>query len=99
MEYVSMMFKSLITIIAQVANPFPKVTANGSFITNLLNIIFGIFGAVTLLFIVIGGFRYVISSGDPKNTAKAKNTIIYALIGLVVTLSAVVIVNFVAGKL
>jgi hypothetical protein len=61
--------------------------------------VFGIFGAVAFLFIVIGGFRYVISSGDPKNTAKAKNTIIYALVGLVITISADAIVNFIAGKL
>lgn len=93
------MFISLITITAQIQNPFPTVNANGSFVTTLLNIIFSILGGVTLLFIVLGGFRYVISSGDPKNTAKAKNTILYALIGLAVTLSAAAIVNFVAGKL
>ncbi len=93
------MIPRIYTNIAQVANPFPTVSANGNFVTTLLNIVFGIFGAVALLFIVLGGFRYVISSGDPKNTAKAKNTIIYALIGLVITLSATAIVNFVAKKL
>lgn len=82
-----------------VNNPFPTVNADGSTMTTILDIVFGIFGAVAVLFIVIGGFRYVISSGDPKNTAKAKNTIIYALVGLVITLSATAIVNFVAGKL
>jgi uncharacterized membrane protein len=94
------MYINLINKIAQtVSNPFPVVTADGSFITTVLDIVFGIFGAVAVLFIVIGGFRYVISSGDPKNTAKAKNTIIYALVGLLITLSATAIVNFVAGKL
>jgi hypothetical protein len=95
------MFIIFTTYIAQtnLANPFPMVNADGSVVTTILDIVFGIFGAVAVLFIVIGGFRYVISSGDPKNTAKAKNTIIYALIGLLITLSATAIVNFVAGKL
>jgi hypothetical protein len=93
------MLINFIKNIAQVDNPFPKVYANGDFITTLLDIVFGIFGALAVLFLVIGGFRYVISSGDPKNTAKARNTIIYALVGLLITLSATAIVNFVAGKL
>ncbi|MGD0284577.1 MAG: Mbov_0395 family pilin-like conjugal transfer protein [Candidatus Saccharimonadales bacterium] len=93
------MLIKIITNFSLIANPFPVVNADGSFVTTVLDIVFGIFGAVAVLFIVIGGFRYVISSGDPKNTAKAKNTIIYALVGLVITLSATAIVNFVAGKL
>jgi hypothetical protein len=95
------MLMTFITYIAQtnLENPFPTVNAGSSFISTLLNIVFGIIGAIALLFIVIGGFRYVISTGDPKNTAKAKNTIIYALVGILVSLSAIGIVNFVAGKL
>ena len=95
------MFINFITYIAQtnLVNPFPEVNATSNVVTTILNIVFGIFGAVALLFIVIGGFRYVISSGDPKNTAKAKNTIIYAVVGLVVALGAEAIVNFIVGNI
>jgi hypothetical protein len=56
-------------------------------------------GAVALLFIVIGGFKFVVSTGDPSSAAKARNTVIYAAVGLIITLSASLIVNFVFGNL
>jgi len=61
----------------------------------LLQVLFGIIGALALLFIVISGLRYVVSSGDPQDTAKAKSGIIYALVGLVLALSAEAIVTWV----
>ena len=89
----------LLHTFAQVADPFPQVAANSGIVVVILNIVFSIVGALTLLFVVIGGVRYVISQGDPQNTAKAKNTIIYAAIGLAVTLLAATIVNYVVGNL
>lgn len=67
-------------------------------IVNVLNVVFGTLGAIAVLIIVIAGFQYILSSGDPSKTAKAKNTILYALIGLVVALSSGAIVNFVLRK-
>lgn len=84
---------------AQIANPFPKVAGNSGTLDNILNLVFTITGAVAFLFIIIGGFKYIVSSGDPQSTAKAKNTIIYAAVGLMVTLAASLIVNFVFGNL
>jgi hypothetical protein len=54
---------------------------------------------VAFLFVILGGFKYVVSGGDPQSTAKAKNTIIYAAVGLIITLVASLIVNFVFGNL
>lgn len=54
-------------------------------------------GFVALTFIVIGGFRYVISAGDPQKVAAAKDTIIYAIIGLIIAIAAFTIVNLVIG--
>lgn len=54
-------------------------------------------GFVALVFIVIGGFRYVISGGDPQKVVQARNTIIYAIVGLIVAMSAFIIVRFIIG--
>jgi uncharacterized membrane protein YidH (DUF202 family) len=72
----------------------PTTQANSNTITNVLSVIFGILGAIALLVIVIAGLRYITSAGEPQKTENAKNTIIYALIGLVVAISAEAIINF-----
>jgi len=51
-------------------------------------------GAVAVVMVVIGGFRFVTSSGNPETTKSARNTILYALIGLVVIAMAQIIVHF-----
>jgi hypothetical protein len=56
-------------------------------------------GAVAVLMIIIGGLRYVLSGGDPNSTKGAKDTIMYAVIGLIVALVARVLVFFVANAL
>jgi hypothetical protein len=76
----------------------PKTTATGSTVKTVLSIVDTVIGALALLFITIGGFRYVLSQGDPQATGKAKNTILYALIGLVVAVMAQIIVTFVIGR-
>lgn len=76
----------------------PQATANSSQLQVVLQIVFGIAGAVAVLMVVIGAFQYVISTGDPQKTAKAKNTILYALIGVAVAVSAQVIVSFVLDE-
>ena len=90
-----------LTFLAQVdANNLkvPKTDLTPSTFKTILQIVFGIFGAVTVLIIVIAGLRFTISQGDPQATAKAKNTIIYALVGLVISMAAFSIVTFVIGK-
>jgi TRAP-type C4-dicarboxylate transport system permease small subunit len=56
-------------------------------------------GAISVLIIVIAGFQYVMSSGDPQKIAKAKDAIIYAVIGLVIAIFAFTIVGFIAGRI
>jgi hypothetical protein len=69
----------------------------GSAIPTALNIVFGISASIALLMVVIGGFRYVVSNGDPSGSASAKNTILYAIIGLIVVMAAYSIVAFVVN--
>jgi hypothetical protein len=62
-----------------------------------IQITIGIVAAICLLFITIGGLRYVLSQGDPQAIAKAKGTVLYALIGHLVVIVAQAIVTFVIG--
>lgn len=73
----------------------PKPPATLAQLDDLLGVAFGILGAIAVLVIAYGGFRYVISRGDPREMARAKDIIIYALIGLAVCILAFSIVTFV----
>lgn len=64
-------------------------------IKQVINIFSIVVGAVSVIMIIIGGFRYVVSNGDSNGVSGAKNTILYAIIGLVIVLFAQVIVRFV----
>ena len=65
---------------------------------NVINVILGVLGIVTVIMIIIGGFTYITSQGDPNKTKKAKDTIMYGVIGLVIALLAFAIVNFVLAN-
>lgn len=61
----------------------------------IVNVILFIVGAVAVIMIVIGGVRYTVSNGDSNAVQGAKNTIMYAIVGLVVAIIAYALVNFV----
>ncbi|HEY5668312.1 MAG TPA: pilin [Candidatus Saccharimonadales bacterium] len=73
-------------------------TGLNNVITDIVNIFSMIVGIVSVIMIIYGGFRYVTSGGDSGNVSSAKNTIIYAVIGLVVVALAQFIVQFVLDK-
>lgn len=64
-------------------------------IRQVVNILIFIVGAVSIIMVVIGGLRYVLSGGDQNSISSAKNTILYAIVGIVVAVAAYAIVNFV----
>ncbi len=64
-------------------------------IQQLTDVLIFIIGAIAVLMIIIGGIRYVLSAGDQTALTSAKNTILYAVIGLVVAFTAYAIVHFV----
>ena len=66
-------------------------------LANVINFALFAAGALSLIFVLVGAFRYVTSSGNPQATAGAKNTILYAIVGLVLTIMALVIVTYVKG--
>ena len=65
----------------------------------ILTVVFTVIGMVAVVMIILGGVNYATSQGDPAKATKAKNTIMYAVIGLVITLLAIAIVNFVLSSL
>mgnify|MGYP001018862942 CR=1 FL=1 len=64
-------------------------------IKSIVNIMLFLLGAIAVIMIVIGGIRYTTSNGDSNSINSAKNTILYAVIGLVVAILAFAIVNFI----
>lgn len=70
-----------------------------SIIQTVINIISIIVGIVAVIMIIIGGFQYITSSGDSGKVSNAKNTILYAIVGLVVVALAQIIVRFVVNRL
>lgn len=70
-----------------------------TFVRSIINILLFVIGLIAVLMIIIGGLRYVLSGGDSNSTNAAKNTILYAVIGLVVAIMAYAIVNFVVDRL
>ena len=66
---------------------------------NIINIFSLVVGSIAVIMIIVGGFRYVVSGGNDQATSGAKNTIIYALVGLVIVALAQFLVHFVIGSI
>ncbi|MDO4612078.1 MAG: hypothetical protein Q4B29_01285 [Candidatus Saccharibacteria bacterium] len=89
------MKNSLITLAADIKEiPNEGNDLVGS-VTDILNAIVAVLGIVCVVVIIIGGVNYMTSTGDAGKVKKAKDTILYGCIGLVICALAAVIVNFV----
>jgi len=66
--------------------------------TDIINVFSWIVGIISVIMIIYGGFRYITSGGNDSSVSGAKNTILYAIIGLVIVALAQVIVRFVINK-
>lgn len=71
---------------------------NGVF-RQVTNVILYIAGVIAVIMLIVGGIKYVVSGGDSKKVTDAKNTVLYAIIGLVICFLAFAIVNFVIASL
>lgn len=67
-------------------------------VTTIVNIFSIVVGIVAVIMIIVGGFKYITSGGDSGNITSAKNTIVYAVIGLVIVALAQFIVQFVLTR-
>ena len=77
--------------------PSNLVNGDSSIVRRAINImLFGV-GVLSVVMLIFGGFRYVISGGKKESVTNAKNTILYAIIGLLVAVFAYAIINFILG--
>lgn len=67
-------------------------------IKDVVNLLLYAVGVIAVIMIVVGGIRYTTSNGDASGITSAKNTILYAIVGLVVAMLSFAIVNFVLGR-
>lgn len=89
-------------VFAQESTPpaylFSGDTSIGEVIANVVTILFSAAGGVCVIFIIIGGYMWIVSSGDPSKVKQAQGTLTWAVIGLIVILVAVaalrVLTNF-----
>lgn len=76
-----------------------KLFGPGSIWNNILNAVTYVVGAISVLMVIIGALRYSLSGGDQGSITSAKNTIIYALVALIVAVMANALVNFVLSTI
>ena len=68
---------------------------NEGIFKTITNVLLFIIGVISVIMLIIGGIRYVVSGGDSAAITSAKNTILYAIVGVVVAILAYALVNFV----
>ncbi len=78
----------------KLANIEPPETGLVNSVINIINALLVLAAIAAVVFMIIGGVRYVTAQGDEDAVELAKNTVIYAIIGIIVILLAAVIVNF-----
>ncbi len=93
--------KELITqfAVGKPVNPVDSSEDLTSSITSIINAIIAALGIVCVVVVIIGGVSYMTSTGDSGKVKKAKDTILYGVIGLVVCVLAFAIVNFVINNI
>lgn len=72
---------------------------DGSIFTKIVNVLLFIIGAVAVIMLIVGGIRYTVSGGKSDEVTAAKNTILYAIVGIVVAFLAYAVVNWVLTSL
>ena len=76
-----------------------ELFGDGSIFTTVVNIMLFIIGAISVVMLIFGGIRYTTSGGNSNSVTAAKNTIMYAIIGLIIAFLAFAIVNWVLGAI
>ncbi len=75
----------------------PTLSASGV-LTGTLNVIYFFVGSIAVIMIILGGYRFTTSGSKPEQVARARNTIIYSVIGLIVVMFAFVVTQFIVGR-
>ncbi len=82
----------------QIPNPIQSIEP-GNLLADLINTLL-VYGAIiAVLFIIFGGFRYIVSLGNPEGVEKARNTVLYAILGLIIMFLAYLVVAYLLADL
>ena len=74
-----------------------ELLGDAGVLTTITNILLFVVGALSVIMLIVGGLRYVISGGNASAVTAAKNTILYAIVGLIIAFLAYAAINFVLG--
>lgn len=80
-------------------NGLPQVDAGPDTLKNVVSVATVVVGGLSVLFLLIGAARYATSAGDSGQIKQARDTILYSVIGLIISVSAFFIVQFVLGSI
>ena len=76
-----------------------ELVGDGGIFTRITSIALYVIGAVSVIMLIWGGLRYILSGGDSKKITDAKNTVLYAIIGLIIAFLAYAIIRFVLNAI
>lgn len=76
----------------------PTTSANDTTLRNVFSVVLALAGAVAVAFIVFGGIKYMLSQGDAGDIKQSKDTILYAIVGLIIVAISFMLVNYVIGQ-
>lgn len=96
--FMSMLMYRFAALLSSGDVDIPQTTADTTTVDVAINIITAIAAGIAVFMVVFGGFKLVVSSGDPQAVGTSTRLIIYALVGLVIIIAARVIVGFVLGR-
>lgn len=71
----------------------PRLICISNYVTSIVSALLILSGTTALFMLAIGGFQWVMSGGDPKGIGKARSTLTYAIVGLVIVLLAAAIIK------
>lgn len=77
----------------------PTISGFGTILDNVMNIVFPAAGLICVVFIIIGGYMWIASAGDPSKIKQAQGTLTWAIIGLVFVLISVLVVRTIVNAL
>ncbi|MCL2037521.1 pilin [Candidatus Saccharibacteria bacterium] len=86
------------SVCADLKDPNADTALNNTF-RNIINVLIFVAGIIAVIMITISGIRFVTGRGSPDAVTKARNMLIYSIVGLVIAVSAFAIVNFVLSRL
>lgn len=96
------MEKLIFTVMAQLGSPselgIPERTTDRAALASILDLVYAVAAVVAVVCIVVYGIMYSLSTGDAGKITRAKNGLLYAIIGLLIVAFAFTITNYISGR-